>query len=63
MIGELLNDRYRIDKEIGQAGMGTVYRGFDTTLIAKTRPGLMFSGLWELRRYHLADDVQTVLDR
>jgi hypothetical protein len=43
--------------------MGAVYRGFDTTLIAKTRPGLMFSGLWGLRRYHLADDVQTVLDR
>lgn len=41
MIGSILNERYRIDDEIGQGGMGTVYRRFDTTLDAKTRPGLM----------------------
>ena len=32
MIGRILNNRYKIDSEIGQGGMGTVYRGFDTTL-------------------------------
>ena len=32
MIGSLLNDRYRLDAEIGQGGMGTVYRGHDTLL-------------------------------
>lgn len=32
MIGTMLNERYRIDGEIGQGGMGTVYLGFDTTL-------------------------------
>ena len=41
MIGSILNERYRIDDEIGQGGMGTVYRGFDSTLDAKTRQGLM----------------------
>jgi ABC-type oligopeptide transport system substrate-binding subunit/predicted Ser/Thr protein kinase len=32
VIGEILNERYRIDSEIGQGGMGTVYRGYDTIL-------------------------------
>jgi ABC-type oligopeptide transport system substrate-binding subunit len=29
---KLLNDRYRLDDELGQGGMGTVLRAFDTTL-------------------------------
>ena len=32
MIGITLNNRYRIDAEIGQGGMGTVYLGYDTAL-------------------------------
>ena len=32
MIGAVLNDRYKIEKKIGQGGFGTVYRGFDANL-------------------------------
>ena len=30
--GQLLNNRYRIAKLIGQGGFGAVYRAWDTTL-------------------------------
>ena len=29
---KLLNNRYRLEDELGQGGMGTVHRAFDTTL-------------------------------
>ena len=28
----LLNDRYRLEEELGHGGMGTVHRAFDATL-------------------------------
>jgi serine/threonine-protein kinase len=32
MLGTLFNHRYRIEAELGQGGVGIVYRGHDTVL-------------------------------
>ncbi len=32
MIGTLLNERFRLEEQIGSGGMSTVYRAFDPTL-------------------------------
>ncbi len=32
MIGQTLNQRYRLDRELGRGGMGAVYQGFDLLL-------------------------------
>src|SRR5215211_4373887 len=41
LVGMCLNDRYRLDAQIGAGGMSTVYRAFDTTLERRVAVKLM----------------------
>jgi len=45
VIGTLLNDRYRLDEQIGSGGMSTVYRAFDPTLERWVAIKLMHSNI------------------
>lgn len=42
MIGEVLNQRYRIESEIGHGGMGKVYLGYDTSLERRVAIKILF---------------------
>src|SRR4051812_9148793 len=46
-VGTLLNDRYRLDEQVGSGGMSTVYRAFDTTLERQVAIKLMHRPLAE----------------
>jgi eukaryotic-like serine/threonine-protein kinase len=41
LVGMCLNDRYRLDAQIGSGGMSTVFRAFDTTLERRVAVKLM----------------------
>jgi len=59
VIGKVLNNRYRIDKEIGQGGMGTVYLGFDIALERQVAiKALIKSGLGTEGRTKLINEAQ-----
>ena len=61
MIGSIINERYRLDEELGQGGMGTVYRGFDLQLDRKVAIKILnediFSEKGKGRFYHEAQVI------
>ncbi|MCJ7537458.1 MAG: serine/threonine-protein kinase, partial [Anaerolineales bacterium] len=60
MIGNILANRYRIDREIGQGGMGTVYLGYDTALERRVAIKVLSkSGLGTEGRGKLISEAQT----
>jgi tetratricopeptide (TPR) repeat protein/predicted Ser/Thr protein kinase len=61
MIGSCLNDRYRIEAEIGHGGMGTVYRGHDDTLERDVAIKLLTKmGLGTESRARLLQEAQAI---
>ncbi len=61
MIGTLINDRYQIESELGQGGMGTIYRAHDTTLKRETAIKVLSrSGLGTEGRTRLIEEAQMV---
>jgi serine/threonine protein kinase/tetratricopeptide (TPR) repeat protein len=62
MIGKIINDRYRIDAEIGAGGMGTVYQGFDLVLQRPVAVKVLIakSGMGTQGRARLLSEAQSI---
>ncbi len=62
MIGKIINDRYRIDAEIGAGGMGTVYQGFDLVLQRQVAVKVLIakSGMGTQGRARLLSEAQSI---
>ena len=61
MIGTLLNERYRIDAELGRGGMGTVHRAHDTVLDRDVAVKLLSeSGLGTEGRERMLREAQAI---
>ena len=63
MIGTIINDRYRIDAEIGAGGMGKVYQGFDLVLQRQVAVKVLIakSGIGTQGRARLLDEAQSMM--
>lgn len=62
MIGTIINDRYRIDAEIGTGGMGTVYQGFDLVLQRQVAVKVLIakSGIGDQGKVRLMSEAQSI---
>lgn len=61
MIGETLQNRYRLDAELGRGGMGVVYRAYDTLLGRSVAVKLLSAtGLGTEGRVRLLNEAQAV---
>lgn len=61
MIGTIVNERYKIESELGRGGMGTVYRAHDSTLNRDVALKLMSNtDLGAEGRARLLNEAQTV---
>ena len=62
MIGKIINNRYRIDAEIGAGGMGTVYQGFDLLLQRQVAIKILIakSGIGTQGRARLLSEAQSI---
>ncbi len=61
MIGTTINNRYKIENELGYGGMGTVYRAHDSTLNRDVAVKLLSNtDLGTQGRTRLLNEAQTV---